>query len=130
MRFTDIDLSRKLVALGCVSESNYEYFKRSLVGETPSYCTHPDRKSWRHLEPVPAFTIADFVETNDVARGNCKKVWGDEALIFICPACEEDLDSDPFEWAYHKLIKMINSDDWLAYLTEAVEEAMRGKEAK
>lgn len=94
MNFTSLELSKKLVVLGC----------KSCVEREKYYFIHSeelDSEGEQKFEAYPKFTLEDFVGTHEQAKENTR-------LLF----------EDP--WST-KRYEMIDSDDWRDYLEKAVE---------
>lgn len=100
MNFTSLELSKKLVALGCVSQSKYVWIDSDIEFPISIFAV----MAFNYQEDAtftPAFCLEDFVGTHEQAKENAKKVF-----------------EDP--WSTQRY-EMIDSNDWRDYLEKAVE---------
>lgn len=69
MKFLDIEMCERLIALGCVSHSLFWYYGQELKPTTNEEASGG--------KAIPAFNLLDFVENEQYAIENCKKllVW-------------------------------------------------------
>lgn len=102
MNFTSLELSKKLVALGCKSCSEW----------------WPEEYVFKGEERIPAFCLEDFVGTHEQAWENSKKVFGD-VITCGCTCCGYEYGSR-IAWEAG-ICAMIQSGDWRASLEKAVD---------
>lgn len=120
MKFFSKDLSAKLEALGCKSETNFawifdDYKEWEAVPTSPYDMT----STLTYIEgPFAAFSIADFLSDEPYAIENCKKVSGD-FIDYECPICGLT-DKEIYTWEYFRY-ELVGSQDQEAFIAKALE---------
>ena len=137
MEFTDLELSKKLVEVGCWSDSMYRWclFQDNLedkIWEPHLIWLQADGapfiayegKRFMQLTSIPAFTLSDFVGTHEQARENARLVWGNKNMA---PAAYQGQMLDDtwraFNVARHA---MIDAPDWREYVRASLGEDPEG----
>ncbi len=110
MRFLDRSTCEQLVKLGLKSESNHYWNNDHVFSSIESF----EMGKWNG---TPAFTLSDFLETEEYAKENCRLLWPGAINIF------DDPDRQIQAW----LIKRNNliGNDWIEYIKKALEERVR-----
>lgn len=108
--------------MGLKSESGFYW--GGFYGEGPYGPFKGEPKFSSNEKSTPAFTLEDFVSTDEYAKENCRKLFGDDIKDTTCPVCD-DPESTPrcqfsLESYYRYLI--IDSKDWVEFIAEAVEK--------
>ena len=125
MRFLPKTTCEKLVKMGCAPSNEYFYLKKNHPWDAPahkyqelngtSFESRPDN------ELIQAFTLEDFVSTDEYAIDNCRKLFGEREVVpydgprFIF----NTLKNEGWEQSRHQLI---DSKDWVEFISKAVEE--------
>lgn len=132
MNFFDLNISKYLLELKCVSSSGFYHTLSS------GYDCVDDKvvpKRW-HINQIggfpettfPAFSPLDFLDGKHAAE-NCKKVFGDADHLFdesrdICGHCKmitcEDIVT-LYCWQYHQ-IRAMQSENVIGYISEYLRE--------
>lgn len=121
MKFAPLELCKKLVELGCKSESGFHwchYFKREGGLNFNSLCVHEEL-------PIPIFEQNDFTGCHEQARENAKLVWGDMKVMDVDLNEEGDVVHSHIKFWQGKRQDMIESDDWVKLLEESLNEHKR-----
>lgn len=122
MRFLPKNICEKLVKIGLKSESGFYW--GGFYGEGPYGPFKGEPKFSSNEKSTPAFTLEDFVSTDEYAKENCRRLWPDKSedgKILIkyrmnTPKRESVSHSDFFRQ------EIIKSKDWVEFIAETVEE--------
>lgn len=115
MRFLPKTTCEKLVKMGLKSTTEFLYLKT----DKPVYALDS--------EPgyvAPAFTLEDFVSTDEYAKENCRKIWPDKSEDGKF-SFKYKMNTPKGEWVSHSEFfrqEIIKSKDWVEFISEAVEE--------
>lgn len=105
MRFLDRETCEKLVEIGCVSKSTFYHIDSDCGTGSwkgiEQYFKYPEEADGVFTIVTHAFTLSDFLETEEYAIENCRKLW-----------------PNPFD---DQRINMI-AKDWVKIITERVRE--------
>lgn len=128
MRFLPKTTCEKLVKMGYAPSNEYFYLKKNHPWDAPahkyqelngtSFESRPDN------ELIQAFTLEDFVSTDEYAKENCRKIWPDKSndgQILI----KYKMNTPKGEWVSHSEFfrqEIIKSKDWVEFISKAVEE--------
>lgn len=86
--YTPPEMSKKLVALGCVSQSRMTWGQSPYYGTALYYAYCPEDKE-DHETLTPAFEFEDFAGPSDAAMRNARIIWGHDAdVAYLCPICD------------------------------------------
>lgn len=108
MRFFSKEICEKLFEMECESKSGYYWNNEK---PWPHWIIDPEHRK------ATAYTICDFLDTEEYAKENCRKVFGEKHV--------SGTDSHIFPTAidYHRHA-IIDSPDAIEYISDAV----RGRE--
>ena len=112
MRFLPKTTCEKLVKMGLKSTTEFLYLKT----DKPVYALDS--------EPgyvAPAFTLEDFVSTDEYAKENCRKLFGNLNHISMPKGFDGPL-IDKGKVFLEKRHEIINSEDWVEFISKAMEE--------
>lgn len=119
MKFCDIETSRKLVELGCRSESGQSWFELQEFGPFNDKQSEFNKRFYLceaskiRGKQVPAFTILDFLGDTEVALENCRLMFGEN----------EKMKDGKYQLACdHERHALLNSTDQIKYISDAVRE--------
>ena len=125
MRFLPKTTCEKLVKMGYAPSNEYFYLKKNHPWDAPahkyqelngtSFESRPDN------ELIQAFTLEDFVSTDEYAKENCRKLFGNLNHISMPKGFDGPL-IDKGKVFLEKRHEIINSEDWVEFIAEAVEK--------
>lgn len=113
MKFFKKELCKKLLKLGCVSESDmFHWFGPGIDGEHLLHRSkfYPDDYLENREGNLPAFSIYDFLSDEEYCKENCKKVFGEK----------EHPGAWSFDWENERH-RWLDSENQEAFIEEAVE---------
>jgi len=127
MRFLPKTTCEKLVKIGCKTEN--KFFHESIgISHLLLMKGMPHNKTgeWLYwgVGRIPAFTLEDFVSTDEYAKENCRKIWPDKSEDGKF-SFKYKMNTPKGEWVSHSEFfrqEIIKSKDWVEFISEAVEE--------
>lgn len=128
MRFLPKTTCEKLVKMGCETLSRHFWHGDN---ESP-FCIN--NIAWHipnEWEPlIKAFTLEDFVSTDEYAKENCRKIWPDKSEDGKF-SFKYKMNTPKGEWVTHSDFfrqEIIKSKDWVEFISKAVEGYEKRKE--
>lgn len=127
MRFLPKNICEKLVKIGCKTDG-FAYY-----GSPPNFPNgvilyKKDFQPDDYLENIPylipAFTLEDFVGTHEQAKENRKIIFPDKFCIDCNKIAEQDCKAFHLrqEGDYYFLNEIVNSKDWVEFISEVVDK--------
>lgn len=116
MRFLPKTTCEKLVKMGCGSESGFVHNGEEIIYAKNRFVDMP-------MIVTPAFTLEDFVSTDEYAKENCRKIWPDKSEDGKF-SFKYKMNTPKGEWVTHSDFfrqEIIKSKDWVEFISKAVE---------
>lgn len=127
MKFFQKEICEKLVKLGCVSLSNHEWWGKKFATQTSytvwSLTDASDYQTSNSFYVVQAFTLLDFLSTEEYARENCRILFGDRKANDMefswCTGCQESCCGMGLDW--HVRHAILDSPDGIDYVVKFIQ---------